>query len=141
MRTWEFMGATLVYAEPGEVAAAIGPRTKAVSVSHITSPTALVTSGRGDLRRRARGRACSRSSTARTHPDSFRSISRRLGADIYAGTATSGSARRREPGFSGRGRSTSAWIEPLVISWGYGAGGELRRSGTAGRERAIRRRS
>ena len=41
-RTWEFAGATLVYAEPEELAAAIGPRTKAVSVSHITSPTGLV---------------------------------------------------------------------------------------------------
>ena len=36
------MGATLVYAEPEDVPAAIGPRTRAVSISHITSPTALV---------------------------------------------------------------------------------------------------
>ena len=42
VRTWEFAGAKLVYAEPDEVAGAIGPRTRAVSVSHITSPTAIV---------------------------------------------------------------------------------------------------
>ena len=42
MRTWEFAGANLVYAEPEEVVDAIGPRTRIVSVSHITSPTALL---------------------------------------------------------------------------------------------------
>jgi isopenicillin-N epimerase len=42
MRTWVFVGAKLVYAEPDELAGAIGPKTRVVSVSHITSPTALV---------------------------------------------------------------------------------------------------
>jgi isopenicillin-N epimerase len=42
VRTWEFVGAQLVYAEPEQLAGAIGPRTKAVCLSHITSPTALV---------------------------------------------------------------------------------------------------
>jgi isopenicillin-N epimerase len=41
-RTWEFVGATLVHAEPEELVGAIGPRTKVVSISHITSPTALL---------------------------------------------------------------------------------------------------
>jgi isopenicillin-N epimerase len=41
-RTWEFAGAELVVCEPDEVVSRIGPRTRAVSVSHITSPTALV---------------------------------------------------------------------------------------------------
>ncbi len=34
-RTWEFVGANLVVCEPGELAARIGPRTRAVSVSQI----------------------------------------------------------------------------------------------------------
>jgi len=41
-RTWEFVGANLVMCKPDELAARIGPRTQAVFVSHITSPTALV---------------------------------------------------------------------------------------------------
>ena len=40
--TWEFAGATLVVCEPEEIVSRIGPRTRAVSVSHVTSPTALV---------------------------------------------------------------------------------------------------
>src|SRR5262245_20992999 len=38
-RTWEFAGAKLVVCEPGELVERIGPRTRAVSMSHITSPT------------------------------------------------------------------------------------------------------
>jgi len=41
-RTWEFVGANLVVCEPDEIASRIGPRTRAISVSHITSPTALL---------------------------------------------------------------------------------------------------
>ena len=41
-KTWEFAGATLTVCEPEELAARIGPRTRAVSVSHVSSPTALV---------------------------------------------------------------------------------------------------
>lgn len=41
-RTWEFAGANLVFCEPEGIPARIGPATRAVCVSHITSPTALV---------------------------------------------------------------------------------------------------
>ena len=103
-RTWEFMGANLIYAEPEELIDAIGPRTKAVSVSHITSPTALVLPVAEICA--AAGR--SRSSTGHTPPDSCRSISKRSGRTSTPATATSGSVRRRAPASSGRGRSTSA---------------------------------
>ena len=42
VRTWEFMGANLVVCEPDELAERIGPRTRVVFLSHITSPTALL---------------------------------------------------------------------------------------------------
>ena len=42
LRTWQFVGATLVVCEPDQVSQRIGPRTRAVCISHITSPTALL---------------------------------------------------------------------------------------------------
>lgn len=42
VRTWEFVRANLVRCEPDELASRIGARTRAVLVSHVTSPTALV---------------------------------------------------------------------------------------------------
>ena len=41
-RIWEFAGAKLIVCEPDELVERIGPRTRAVSVSHISSPTARV---------------------------------------------------------------------------------------------------
>src|SRR5262249_55061750 len=42
VKSWAFVGAGLVVREPAELAAAIGPRTRAVFLSHVTSPTASV---------------------------------------------------------------------------------------------------
>ena len=83
-RTWEFAGATLVYAEPDELAAALGPRTKAVSVSHITSPTALVLPV-GEICAAAREVGVLSVVDGAHAPGQLPLDLARLGADIYAG--------------------------------------------------------
>src|SRR3970040_1547923 len=42
VRTWEFVEANLVVCEPDELVERMGPQTRVVCLSHITSPTALV---------------------------------------------------------------------------------------------------
>ena len=119
-RTWEFAGATLVYAEPEQLAAAIGPRTKAVSVSHITSPTALVLPVEEIC-------AAARTAGVLSIVDGAHASGQlpldlaRLGADVYAGNCHKWLCAPKGAGFLWARPEHQRWIEPLVVSWGYGA--------------------
>jgi len=119
-RTWEFMGAKLVFAEPDELADAIGPRTRAVSVSHITSPTALVLPV-AEICSAARAAGVLAIVDGAHVPGQLPLDLEALGADIYAGNCHKWLCAPKGAGFLWARPEHQRWIEPLVISWGYGA--------------------
>jgi isopenicillin-N epimerase len=119
-RTWEFVGARLVYAEPDELAGAIGPKTKAVSVSHITSPTALVLPVE-EICAAAREAGVLSIVDGAHAPGQIPLDLERLGADVYAGNCHKWLSAPKGAGFLWARPEHQRWIEPLVISWGYGA--------------------
>lgn len=106
-RTWEFVGAKLVVCEPEELVERIGPQTRAVSVSHITSPTALLLPVE-EICAAARHAGALAIVDGAHAPGQVPLDLESLGADIYAGTATNGSARRRARAFCGLAPSTKA---------------------------------
>jgi isopenicillin-N epimerase len=118
-RTWEFVGAKLVYAEPDELADAIGPRTKAVSVSHITSPTALVLPV-AEICAAARAAGVLAIVDGAHAPGQLPLDLEALGADVYAGNCHKWLCAPKGAGFLWAHPEHQRWIEPLVISWGYG---------------------
>ena len=118
-RTWEFAGATLVHAEPDELADAIGPRTRAVSVSHITSPTALVLPVE-EICAAARAAGVLSIVDGAHVPGQLPLDLARLGADVYAGNCHKWLSAPKGAGFLWAMPEHQRWIEPLVVSWGYG---------------------
>ena len=118
-RTWEFIGAKLVYAEPDELVDAIGPRTKAVSVSHITSPTALVLPV-AEICAAARAAGVLAIVDGAHAPGQLPLDLDALGADVYAGNCHKWLCAPKGAGFLWARPEHQRWIEPLVISWGYG---------------------
>jgi isopenicillin-N epimerase len=119
-RTWEFTGAKLVYAEPDQLADAIGPRTKVVSVSHITSPTALVLPVEKICAAARAARVLSIIDGAHA-PGQLPLDLEQLGADIYAGNCHKWLCAPKGAGFLWARPEHQRWVEPLVVSWGYGA--------------------
>jgi isopenicillin-N epimerase len=121
VRTWEFAGAELVYAEPEELVGAIRPRTKVVSVSHITSPTALLLPVEEIC-------AAAREAGVLSIVDGAHATGQvpldlaRLGADVHAGNCHKWLCAPKGAGFLWARPEHQRWIEPLVVSWGYGPG-------------------
>jgi isopenicillin-N epimerase len=120
-RTWEVAGATLVAVEPDEVVAAIGPRTKAVSVSHVTSPTALVLPVE-EICRAAREAGVLAIVDGAHVPGQIPLDLGALGADVYAGNCHKWLSAPKGAGFLWAREEHHGWIEPGVVSWGYDEG-------------------
>lgn len=118
-RTWEFAGAKLVYAEPEELAGAISPNTRAVSVSHITSPTAIVTPVE-EICAAARQAGVLSVVDGAHAPGQLPLDLERLGADVYAGNCHKWLSAPKGAGFLWARPEHQHWIEPLVVSWGWG---------------------
>jgi isopenicillin-N epimerase len=118
LRTLGFIRANVVLVEPEELIANIGIRTRAVVVSHITSPTALVLPVE-DVCAAAR-RAGVLSIVDGAHvPGHIPLDVEAVGADVYAGNCHKWLCAPKGSGFLWARPEHQDWIEPLVISWGY----------------------
>ncbi len=123
-RTWEFVGANLVMCKPDELAARIGPRTQAVFVSHITSPTALLFPVEEICSAAREAGALSIMDGAHA-PGQIPLDLGALGADIYAGNCHKWLCAPKGAGFLWARPEHQGWIEPLIVSWGYREGADF----------------
>jgi isopenicillin-N epimerase len=118
LRTLGFIRANVVLVEPDELIANIGIRTRAIVVSHITSPTALVLPVE-EICEAAR-RAGVLSIVDGAHVPGHMGLDLDvLGADVYAGNCHKWLCAPKGSGFLWARPEHQEWIEPLVISWGY----------------------
>jgi isopenicillin-N epimerase len=118
LRTLGFIRANVVLVEPEELVASIGIRTRAVLVSHVTSPTALVLPVEEVCKAARRSGVLSIVDGAHA-PGHLELDLEALGADVYAGNCHKWLCAPKGAGFLWARPEHQAWIEPLVISWGY----------------------
>jgi len=117
-RTWEFVGAELVVCDPDELVTRIGPRTRAISVSHITSPTGLVFPV-AEICAAAREAGVLAIVDGAHAPGHVPVDLASLGADVYAGNCHKWLCAPKGAGFLWARPEHHGWIAPLVISWGH----------------------
>jgi isopenicillin-N epimerase len=118
LRTLGFIRANVVQVEPDELIASLGIRTRAIVVSHITSPTALVLPAE-DICEAARKAGVLSIVDGAHVPGHVPLDIERLGADVYAGNCHKWLCAPKGSGFLWARPEHQDWIEPLVISWGY----------------------
>ena len=116
--TWRFAGAELVVCEPDELVDRIGPRTRAISVSHVSSPTALVFPVE-EICAAARAAGVLAIVDGAHAPGQVPLDLGSLGADIYAGNCHKWLCAPKGAGFLWARPEQQAWIAPLVVSWGW----------------------
>jgi isopenicillin-N epimerase len=112
------MRANVVLVEPDELVASIGIRTRAIVVSHITSPTALVLPVEEICEAARKAGVLSIVDGAHV-PGQIPLDVESVGADIYAGNCHKWLCAPKGSGFLWASPEHQEWIEPLVISWGY----------------------
>jgi isopenicillin-N epimerase len=118
LRTLEFVGASVVVAEPDELVSWLGPRTKVVLVSHVTSPTALVLPVE-EVCAAAREAGALAIVDGAHAPGQLPLDLGSLGADVYAGNCHKWLGAPKGAGFLWARPEHHGWIAPLVISWGF----------------------
>ena len=119
LRTLEFIRANVVICEPEELIANIGVRTRAVLVSHITSPTGLVLSVE-EICQAARQAGVFSIVDGAHVPGQLPLDIEALWPDVYAGNCHKWLGAPKGSGFLWARPEHQDWIEPLVVSWGYG---------------------
>jgi isopenicillin-N epimerase len=124
LRTLEFVRANVVLVEPEELVTKIGIRTRAIVVSHITSPTALVLPIEEICAAARRAGVLSIVDAAHV-PGHLPLDLEALGADIVAGNCHKWLGAPKGSGFLWARPEHQEWIEPLVISWGYHEGADF----------------
>jgi isopenicillin-N epimerase len=118
LRTLGFIRANVVLVEPDELLANIGIRTRAVVISHITSPTGLVLPV--DEVCEAARQAGVLSIVDGAHvPGHVPLDVEAVGADVYTGTCHKWLCAPKGSAFLWARPEHQEWIEPLVVSWGY----------------------
>jgi isopenicillin-N epimerase len=118
LRALGFIRANVVLVEPEEIVASIGIRTRAVLVSHITSPTALVLPVE-EICEAARKAGVLSIVDGAHAPGQVPVDLDAVGADIYAGNCHKWLGAPKGSGFLWARPEHQDWIEPLVVSWGY----------------------
>jgi isopenicillin-N epimerase len=118
LRTLGFIRANVVLVEPHEVIDNISIRTRAIVVSHITSPTALVLPVEEICAAARRAGVLSIVDGAHV-PGHIELDIASIGADVYAGTSSKWLGAPKGAGFLWARPEHQDWIEPLVVSWGY----------------------
>jgi isopenicillin-N epimerase len=124
LRTLEFIRANVVRVEPEELVESIGIRTRAVVVSHITSPTALVLPV-GEICAAARQAGVFSIVDGAHVPGHVPLDIEAMWPDVYAGNCHKWLCAPKGAGFLWARPEHQEWIEPLVVSWGYHEGADF----------------
>jgi isopenicillin-N epimerase len=119
---WRFVceraGATFVPLPPGELVEAIGPRTRVVFASHITSPTAIRLPIEEVIA--AAGAVDALTLIDGAHaPGQIPLDLEALGADAYAGNCHKWLCAPKGTGFLYVRPEHQDWVEPTVVSWDW----------------------
>ena len=118
LRTLGFIRANVVLVEPDELIENISIRTRAVVLSQITSPTALVLPV-AEVCAAARNAGVLSIVDGAHVPGHVPLDVAGIGADVYAGTCSKWLGAPKGSGFLWARPEHQDWIEPLVVSWGY----------------------
>ena len=124
VNTWDFAGATLVRTEPGEPAVLPRPRTRAVYLSHVTSPTALVLPV-AEVCAAAREAGVLSVVDGAHVPGHLPLDLEALGADVYVGNCHKWLCAPKGAAFLWARPEHHDWIEPLVVGWGWKPGATM----------------
>lgn len=124
VKAWNAVGARLVVAEPDALAGAIGPRTRAVFASHITSDTAQVLPV-AEICAAARRAGVLAIVDGAHVPGHLPLDLGHLGADVYAGNCHKWLCAPKGSAFLWARSERHRWLEPVVTSWGWAPDAEL----------------